>query len=153
MTKLVMTEKEILREYTEALDPQGQIKILADLNLTDKGTIRKVLRRNGIDLPEEPKRIKKEWKAPVVCVNAEDIHDKSKIMEIINRQAYKSVLDCEKAVDLYLQGKCDREIGAAFIRTKQNVRYWRKTRGLPTLLKSKKQNADKSVRAKKRDVV
>lgn len=47
-----MTESEIVRSYRRADKKREQIKILAELNLCDKKTIREILRRNGEEVSE-----------------------------------------------------------------------------------------------------
>lgn len=49
-----MTEKEIVKNYIESKNKTAQVGILADLNLTDKETIKEILKQNGISYP--PKR-------------------------------------------------------------------------------------------------
>lgn len=45
-----MTNNEIVRNYQQAKNKRQQIEILADLNETDKDTIKGILKAGGIDL-------------------------------------------------------------------------------------------------------
>ena len=49
-TQLAMTEGEILREYSSALNKKRQIGILADLNAVPRKEIIKLLQRQGVDI-------------------------------------------------------------------------------------------------------
>ena len=51
-----MSEGEIVRAYKQAAKKQEQIRILSELNLCDKKTIREILRKNGIDVKEPQNR-------------------------------------------------------------------------------------------------
>ena len=51
---LHMTPEEICRSYREAKDPNGQIKILADLNCTNTDFIVEILKENGEPLKKRP---------------------------------------------------------------------------------------------------
>jgi len=51
-----MSEGEIVRAYKQAAKKQEQIRILSELNLCDKETIREILRKNGIDVREPQNR-------------------------------------------------------------------------------------------------
>lgn len=62
-----MSEKEIVRSYTNAKDKRSQVGVLAELNACPNDTIREILERNGISAPkpgrksqkkEEPKKLK-----------------------------------------------------------------------------------------------
>lgn len=77
MRNLEMTDSEIVKSYENAIDPRVQINILAELNCTNKATICKVLKRNGVVIPPEPKknhkggrprkyRIEEDVEAPIV---------------------------------------------------------------------------------------
>ena len=55
-----MSNREIALDYKNAAFPKKQIKILAELNCTDCGEIRRILRSEGIEVPEPKKRKKKE---------------------------------------------------------------------------------------------
>lgn len=62
-----MTKQEILRNWEGAKDKKEQIKILADLNCTDTGTIQKILVEMGVDHRRLPRpRDKEKAAAPVV---------------------------------------------------------------------------------------
>ncbi len=52
-----MTETEIVKSYRRAEKKREQIKILSELNLCDKKTIREILRRNGEDVSEPGKKV------------------------------------------------------------------------------------------------
>lgn len=54
-----MTKQEILRNWEGAKDKKEQIKILADLNCTDTGTIQKILVEMGVDYRRLPREKKK----------------------------------------------------------------------------------------------
>lgn len=67
-----MSEKEIVRSYTNAKDKRSQVGVLAELNACPKDTIREILERNGISAPkpgrksqkkEEPKKPKAQLTA------------------------------------------------------------------------------------------
>jgi len=51
-----MSEGEIVRAYKQAAKKQEQIRILSELNLCDKETIREILLKNGIDVREPQNR-------------------------------------------------------------------------------------------------
>lgn len=56
-----MAESDIVKEYREAMYPQEQIGILADLNSVPRKQIVDVLIRNGVDVPQmrkgRPRRV------------------------------------------------------------------------------------------------
>lgn len=67
-----MSEKEIVRSYTNAKDKRSQVGVLAELNACPNDTIREILERNGISAPkpgrksqkkEEPKKPKAQLTA------------------------------------------------------------------------------------------
>lgn len=51
-----MTNEEIVRDYNAAANKQKQIRVLADLNTTSPGEIRRVLAEAGVYGVEAPKR-------------------------------------------------------------------------------------------------
>lgn len=55
-----MSNREIAYSYRTALNPKSQISILADLNCTSSDEIRKILRAEGIDVPERKRKKKEE---------------------------------------------------------------------------------------------
>lgn len=58
-----MTNEEIVRDYNAAANKQKQIKVLAELNCTSPGEIRRVLAEAGVpgvEAPKRPKKIKPE---------------------------------------------------------------------------------------------
>lgn len=55
---LPMTEGEILREYRQAKDPKGQIKVLSELCSVSQEEIIDILARNGIDRRTLPRKRK-----------------------------------------------------------------------------------------------
>lgn len=52
---MVMSDFEIVRDYKQAKDPNGQIKILAELNLCSVQEICDILRKGGIDWRKLPR--------------------------------------------------------------------------------------------------
>lgn len=77
-----MSEKEIVRSYTNAKDKRSQVGVLAELNACPNDTIREILERNGISAPkpgrksqkkEEPKKPKAQLteKAKLLLKNEE----------------------------------------------------------------------------------
>lgn len=51
---MTMTNAEIVADYRQAKNKRSQIGILADLNSTDAGTIKDILREAGEPLPRSP---------------------------------------------------------------------------------------------------
>lgn len=47
---MVMSEKDICKEFREAKNPRAQVEILADLNVCSKNEILKVLMASGMDV-------------------------------------------------------------------------------------------------------
>lgn len=58
-----MSNLEILSSYKQAKDPLGQVKILAQLNGTDVGTINEILRSQGVDGKKLPRPTRKPNKS------------------------------------------------------------------------------------------
>lgn len=54
-----MTAEEICRHYTQASNKSKDIQVLADLNVTDKPSIRAILIDGGVLPPDPPKRGRK----------------------------------------------------------------------------------------------
>lgn len=54
-----MTAEEICRHYTQASNKSKDIQVLADLNATDKPSIRAILIDGGVLPPDPPKRGRK----------------------------------------------------------------------------------------------
>lgn len=55
-----MSEKEIVRSYTNAKDKRSQVGILAELNACPKDAIREILERNGISAPKPGRKSQKK---------------------------------------------------------------------------------------------
>ena len=130
--QLIMPEWEIAEYYRDAADKKRQIEILADMNLTTVGVIRELLEGLGYEVPEQKTRKASDRR---LCISIEDDIEgdiKSQIMSGIESLTHKSVLDCEKAVDLYLANKTDEEIGEQLGVSKMCVYKWRTNRGIPT---------------------
>lgn len=59
---MYMSEKEIVASFTKADNKTSQLTILSELNETDKDTIRRILRENGVpesEIPQKKPRMKK----------------------------------------------------------------------------------------------
>lgn len=55
-----MSEKEIVRSYTNAKDKRSQVGVLAELNACPNDTIREILERNGISAPKPGRKSQKK---------------------------------------------------------------------------------------------
>lgn len=55
-----MSEKEIVRSYTNAKDKRSQVGVLAELNACPKDTIREILERNSISAPKPGRKSQKK---------------------------------------------------------------------------------------------
>lgn len=59
---MYMSEKEIVSSFKNADNKTSQLTILSELNATDKDTIRRILRENGVpesEIPQKKPRVKK----------------------------------------------------------------------------------------------
>ena len=59
-----MSEKDIVRSYTNAKDKRSQVGVLAELNACPKDTIREILERNGISAPKPGRKSQKTTEKP-----------------------------------------------------------------------------------------
>ena len=59
-----MSEKEIVRSYTNAKDKRSQVGVLAELNACPNDTIREILERNGISAPKPGRKSQKKKETP-----------------------------------------------------------------------------------------
>ena len=59
-----MSEKEIVRSYTNAKDKRSQVGVLAELNACPNDTIREILERNGISAPKPGRKSQKTTEKP-----------------------------------------------------------------------------------------
>lgn len=123
----VINESEIVGMYRSAADPGRQIDILADLNLTTPKVIREILKRNGLEIPDGSR---KRGRPPRSGNPSSAAPSREWVLRVC---CGRSVLDCEKAVDMYLAGRSDAEIADVFGVSSRTVCSWRCVCGLPTL--------------------
>ena len=92
----IMTPDEICRDYRQAKDKKGQIKILADLNCTTKEEIIKVLMDCGekVELPKTKSKKQQKQDIPESVFNA--ITDRMEMLNI-SMKALEEKLDPLKA--------------------------------------------------------
>lgn len=99
-----MSNREIALDYKNAAFPKKQIKILAELNCTDCGEIRRILRSEGIEVPEPKKRKKKE--EPEEAEEAEEeertmaavLEEKQKLPDSVKSILFKRIDELEKII-------------------------------------------------------
>lgn len=99
-----MSNREIALDYKNAAFPKKQIKILAELNCTDCGEIRRILRSEGIEVPEPKKRKKKE--EPEEPEEAEEeertmaavLEEKQKLPDSVKSILFKRIDELEKII-------------------------------------------------------
>ena len=99
-----MSNREIALDYKNAAFPKKQIKILAELNCTDCGEIKRILRSEGIEVPEPKKRKKKE--EPEETEEAEEeertmaavLEEKQKLPDSVKSILFKRIDELEKII-------------------------------------------------------
>lgn len=85
-----MSNREIALDYKNAAFPKKQIKILAELNCTDCGEIKRILRSEGIEVPEPKKRKKKEEpKEPEEAEEPEEEEEEERTMAAVLEEKQK----------------------------------------------------------------
>lgn len=104
-----MSEKEIVRSYTNAKDKRSQVGVLAELNACPNDAIREILERNGISAPkpgrksqkkEEPKKPKAQLteKAKRLLKTEEPDDQGKKAERLIKTDETKKVGTCAQDV-------------------------------------------------------
>ena len=118
-----MTAEEICRHYTQASNKSKDIQVLADLNATDKPSIRAILIDGGVLPPDPPKRGRKRRADKPAGSPLTDARQESKLKGIMCPNAVGDSGTPGVVVEgLTIYERVDKILGALPDRASQEIR-------------------------------